>query len=288
MLGLALSAQDEKPWPFEFLHPKRPPAPRNRRRTLLIRAGVAVAVLLFAAWGLRAGLIHQRRKAMARIQARIDQVAKNRNVYRDMRLRAKIVHDWVLDKRDWLDHYAYLNALLPGCTDVYASSVLTGSRGVLHLSIQARSGEILAQIDKRLREAGYDLKPLAVTPFSDRYGYGFASSLELRLPDKLKTNTVALKAPERPADDGSLEPPKRASRASAVMPEASGAGRDSGAALKRPPGPPAVAPGPSGADREVGTVLNPQPATPGVAPSSNAGPTENPGPTEPKRKRKRP
>jgi hypothetical protein len=76
---------------------------------------------------------------------------------------------------------------------------------VLHVSIQARSGEILARIDKRLREAGYELKPLAITPCSDKYGYSFQSSLELTLPDKLKMDLAALKAPERPADDGSLD-----------------------------------------------------------------------------------
>jgi hypothetical protein len=140
-------------------------------------------------------------------------------------LRDKTLHDWVTDKREWLDHYAYLNALLPGCTEVYVTSISAGARGVLHLSIQARSGEILAQIDKRLREAGYGLKPLAVTPCSDRYGYSFQSSLELTLPSKLKVDLAALKAPERPADDGSLDAPRtRSSAPSAPAPgrEASG------------------------------------------------------------------
>ncbi len=204
-LGLALSAQDQTPWPFDFLHSKRPPAPRNRRREILIRAAVAGAVLLCVLWGIRAILIHQGVKIRNQLQAQINRTASNRQVYRDMRLRAKTVHDWVMDKREWLDHYAYLGELLPGCTEVYVTSISAGARGVLHLSIQARSGEILARIDKRLREAGYELKPLAITPCSDKYGYSFQSSLELTLPDKLKIDLAALKAPERPPDDGSLD-----------------------------------------------------------------------------------
>jgi Tfp pilus assembly PilM family ATPase len=207
-LGLALSAQDQTPWPFDFLHAKRPPAPRNRRRAILIRGAVAGAVLLCVVWGIRAILIHQQVKTRDLIQAKINAGAGNRQVYREMRLRAKTVHDWVMGKREWLDHYAYLNALLPGCTDVYVTSISAGTRGVLHVSIQARSGEILAGIDKRLREAGYELKPLAITPCSDKYGYSFQSSLELTLPDKLKLDLAALKAPERPADDGSLDAPR--------------------------------------------------------------------------------
>jgi hypothetical protein len=225
VLGLALSAQDSTPWPFEFLRPKRPPAPRNRLRAVLMRAAVAGAILLCVLCGLRVILIHRQVKIRDQLQAKLSQGANNRQDYREVRLRAKTLHDWVTDKREWLDHYAYLNALLPGCTEVYVTSISAGARGVLHLSIQARSGEILAQIDKRLREAGYGLKPLAVTPCSDRYGYSFQSSLELTLPSKLKVDLAALKAPERPADDGSLDAPRtRSSAPSAPAPgrEASG------------------------------------------------------------------
>jgi Tfp pilus assembly PilM family ATPase len=223
-LGLALSAQDQTPWPFDFLHSKRPPAPRNRRRAMLLRGAAAGATLLCVVWGIRAILIHHQVKIRNQLQAKINAAAGNRQVYRDLRLRAKTVQDWVTDKREWLDHYAYLSALLPDCTEVYVTSISAGTRGLLHVSVQARSGEILARIDKRLREAGYELKPLAITPCSDRYGYSFQSSLELTLPDKLKIDLAALKAPERPADDGSLEGPRpRPGAQSAATPGRDGA-----------------------------------------------------------------
>ena len=205
VLGLALSAQDQAPWPFDFLRPKRPPAPRNRRRAMLIQAAAAVAALLCLLWGLRAVLLHQRVKTRERLQASIKELAGRRQPHRETRLRAKTIQDWLGERRDWLDHYAYLSQVLPGCADVYVTSISAGARGVLHLSIQARSGEILADIDKRLRQAGYELRPLAVTPTSDRYGYAFQSSLELTLPPKMKIDLAALKVPQRPADDGSVE-----------------------------------------------------------------------------------
>jgi Tfp pilus assembly PilM family ATPase len=207
VLGLALSAQDQTPWPFDFLQPKRPPAPRNRRRAILLQAAAAAVILLCVLWGLRAVLIHRQLKTKNQLQALLDRTANNRQAFREVRLKAKTLRDWMTDKREWLDHYAYLNALLPPSSDVYVTSISAGARGVLHVSIQARSGEILGQIDKRLREAGYELKPLAVTPCSDRYGYSFQSSLEITLPAKMKIDLAALKAPERQADDGSLDPP---------------------------------------------------------------------------------
>jgi Tfp pilus assembly PilM family ATPase len=218
-LGLALSAQDQTPWPFDFLHPKRPPVPLNRRRAILLQAAAAAAVLLCVVWSVRAVLIHRQVKIRNGLQAQVNRTADNRKAYRELRLRAKTVHDWTMDKREWLDHYAYLSALLPGCTEVYVTSISAGARGVLHLSIQARSGEILAQVDKRLRQAGYEVRPLAITPCSDRYGYSFQSSLELTLPDKLKIDLAALKVPERPPNDGSLDAPRsRAGASSAATP----------------------------------------------------------------------
>jgi type IV pilus assembly protein PilM len=218
-VGLALGAQDPAGLPFDFLNPKRLPTQRNWRRIKLAAAAVAALILLTAVGSVRAHLIKQRARIRDQIQAQADLAAKNRALYRDLRGKAKMVNGWMADKKQWLDHYAFLSALLPPCTDVYITSFSTGARGVLHLSIQARSSEILAQIDKRLREAGYDLKPLAVSPGSDKLGYTFQSSLELVLPEKTKLDLSTLKVPARPDDDASLDPPRtRLKRESAPPP----------------------------------------------------------------------
>lgn len=203
--GLAIAALDQRQWPYDFLHPKRPPAPQNSRRKRLIMVGTAIALVFCCLMGIRQHLINNRKKIRDDIQAKIEAETKNKPIYREMRIKAKTVSDWALDKRDWLDHYAYLSMLLPSCSDVYVSSISTGSRGMMHLSIQARSGEILAQLDKPLRQAGYDIKPLAITPSSDKFGYSFQSSLEITAPEKVKTNAPGLKVSVRPGDDGSMD-----------------------------------------------------------------------------------
>ena len=204
--GLALSAQDSVAWPFDFLHPKRLPIALNVRRLQATIIGAAVLLLAVGVWGTFAILRHQRLAAMQQVKNELEPLLKNRPIYRDMRLRAKGVHDWSQDKREWLDHYAYLSTILPDCSEVYVTSISSGPGGVLHLSVQARSGDVLAQLDKRLREAGYRLRPLAVTPSSDKYGYAFQSSLELTIPAKMKLDLASAKAPERPSDDTSMGP----------------------------------------------------------------------------------
>lgn len=220
-VGLALGIQDAEGLPFDFLHPKRPPAPRNWARIKLVAGASLSAVLLLGLTGLRAHWIRQRLQIKEQIQTQVTQAEKNRALFRAMSLRAKTVREWRSEKRNWLDHYANLSALLPTSPDVYITSLSTGARGVIHLAAQARSGEILAQMDKRLREAGYQVKPLAVTPGTDRYGYSFRSSVELGLPEKMKLDLANLEAPSPREDGGSLEQTGQAPGTSSEKPSAS-------------------------------------------------------------------
>lgn len=207
-VGLAYEAQEPTGLPFDFLSPKGPPVPRNWRR-IKVLVGVAVAgTLMMSLWGVRAQLIQHRQQIKTALQTELTKAEKNRALYRNMRTKAKTVRDWTGENRDWLDHFAYLSTLLPPCTDVYLTTISTGTRGEIHLSAKARSGEILAQMDKRLRAAGYQLKPLAINPGNDRYGYGFQSAVKLTLTNKLKIDKTLLTADARPTDDGSLDAPR--------------------------------------------------------------------------------
>ena len=61
--------------------------------------------------------------------------------------------------------------------------------------MQARSGEILANLDRQLRAAGYEVKPLAITPGNDKHGYNFRSTVELILPAKMKIDLSKTQPP---------------------------------------------------------------------------------------------
>ena len=114
---------------------------------------------------------------------------------------------------NWLDHLAYLSAVLPAADQVYVSAINTTPQHVIRLSVQAKTGELLAELDKKLRAAGYEVKPLSITPASDKYGYNFRTTVELNVPKKMKPDLTKQKAPARPADD---TPPKSASTAKSL------------------------------------------------------------------------
>ena len=208
-IGLALGYADEPGLPFDFLNPKRPAVQRDLRR-VRIWTGLAVAAALFlVVFGVRTWLVSQRQKTLDIVNAEVAAAEKNRPTYKRMIQQAAVANEWVRGERDWLLHYAYLTAVLPPSEELYITSFSVSGQGALRLAVRAKSGQILAKLEKQLRAAGYDVKPVAITPSSDRNGYEFLSTVELIVPDKLKIDLAKVKPPARPADDASLEPPRK-------------------------------------------------------------------------------
>ena len=205
-LGLAFGLADPRGLPFDFLNPKRPAVPRDLGRIRLL-AGIAAlfAVFLFAG-SLRTYLLNQKTQINRNVALELAEAEKNRATYKRMIQQASVVQDWGRVQPNWLNHYAYLSALMPPSEDVYITSFSVTGQGVIRIAVQARSGEVLAKLDKQLRAAGYDVKPLAITPGADRHGYEFRSNVDLVVPEKLKIDLTKLKTPVRPSDDGSLDP----------------------------------------------------------------------------------
>jgi Tfp pilus assembly PilM family ATPase len=205
-LGLALGVTDPEGLPFDFLDPKKPAVQRDLRRIRLL-AGVAAVAALFLVLILVRSQLVQRRMAINRaVQAELTEAEKKRPIYRTMRLQAATVEEWQRGERNWLDHYAFLSAILPSSEEVYITSMNVSPQGAIRLAVQARSGEILAKLDKQLRAAGYEIKPLAITPGADRFGYDFSSTVELTVPDRMALDLAKVRPPARPADDMSLDP----------------------------------------------------------------------------------
>lgn len=205
-IGLALGALDPTSLPLDFLNPKRPAVERDMRRIRILIALAGVGCVCLLAAGVRSWLVTKRQKVLTALNAEVDEAEKKRGIYRRMIQQASVVSEWVKGERDWLDHYAYLSSVLPPSEEVHITSFAVTGQRALRLAVQARSGEILAKVEKQLRAAGYEVRPLSITPGTDRNGYDFRSNVELLVPDKLKIDLTKVRAPERPSDDSSLDP----------------------------------------------------------------------------------
>ncbi len=204
-LGLALGLGDPSGLPFDFLNPKKPAEPRDLRRIAILSGIAAAAFLIVSVLGLRTMLVNRRAAVLAQVNAEAAEAEKKRPVYRKLILQAGVVEDWIRGDRDWLEHYAYLTSVLPPSEEIYLSSITVSGTNAVRLAVQARSGETLARLEKQLVAAGYEVKPMAITPGSDRFGYDFRSTVEVSIPARLKVNLHAVKPAPRPIDDVSLD-----------------------------------------------------------------------------------
>lgn len=211
-IGLALGVNDPNGLPFDFLSPKKPAVQRDMRRIRTLAGIAAAAAALVFVLGLKSYLVTKRTKVAVEWAAKAAEAEKLRPIYRKMIFQGATIDDWEKGKRNWLDHYAFLSAILPGPDEIYITSLAVSGQGTIRIGVQARSGEVLARLDKQLRAAGYDVKPLAITPGSDRHGYEFRSNVELTVPAKMKPELAKVKPPTRPADDVSLDPKAKGSR----------------------------------------------------------------------------
>jgi hypothetical protein len=203
-IGLALGAQDAQGLPFDFLNPKRPAVRRNLQRIRLVMGVAAGLAALLFVFGVQTKLKKQREAAFIKLKADLDSAMKMRNTYTRMRRQANTLQNWSKGGKNWLEHLGYLSAILPKSEEVYLTSISVGSQGTIKLAVQARGGRILAEMEKQLRAAGYEVKPSAVTPGADKTGYNFRSSVEL-VPGKMKIDLATVHPPPRPLDDISLE-----------------------------------------------------------------------------------
>ena len=207
-IGLALSAGDPDGLPFDFLYPKRPPVQRNMRRIRILAGTAAAAAAMAFFFGLRQHYVDQRLKVQRQILAELSKEDKNRSLFRRTRLQAASLQEWMREGHNWLDHYAYLSSILPPSEEIYITQLSVGGQGTIRFAVAARNGETLAKLDKQLRAAGYNVKPLAITPAADKNGYNLRSNVELTLTDGMKIDLAKVNAPARPSDDASLDPPQ--------------------------------------------------------------------------------
>jgi hypothetical protein len=199
-VGLATGALDPRGMPFDFLHPKRPPAVRDTRRLRQLAIVTGVLALFLTTAGLRARWIGERERHRAALQEQVNLGSKNLGAYRLARNQARLLKEWTTAGRDWLDHMAVLSALLPPSRELYVTALSTSARNTLSLAVRVRSGETVDQLTATLRAAGYDVKAPAIMPATDRHGYRFQANLELEVPVIVTNNLDQLAVESRPAE----------------------------------------------------------------------------------------
>jgi len=227
-LGLALGQGSEAAPPFDFLNPKRPVVQRDLKKAAAIAAVAALVLVLLSVVGSAA---LYRYAAESRVSALTEEYNKLKEENRKIGALAKrieTVDSWVRAGRNWLDQWAYLSAVFPSCTDVYATSLKTNPDGSVNFTVKAKSNEAINELGKRLAAAGYDFKPGQVTSGSDPYGYTYATTIKVMVKPGMKVDLASVSPVPRPEDDVSAKEFGKPSAAAAAA---------SGGEAPKPPAP---------------------------------------------------
>jgi Tfp pilus assembly PilM family ATPase len=208
-LGLAIGHAGVAELPFDFLHPKRPPVQRDRKKVLAAVIGSAAALAVIA--GVAVGGTYLQAKK-SRIDALTQQLRDLEQKNKQVAAVAKPVNavdTWLQGGRPWLDHWACLSGAFPSCTDAYVTSISATQDGVLSFNVKARSSEAITELGHRLGEAGYGFKPGQVTTRGDPLGYTFNVGMKVLVKPDLKVDLAGVKYEPRPVDEAPASPPEK-------------------------------------------------------------------------------
>jgi len=204
-IGLAYGATSPSGLAFDFLNPKKPAVHRDLGKLKALLGIVAALAALFTLFGVRASMLKKREQTNQQLVEQLTAEKSKQKIYRAGRLQAKTIADWLKGGDDWLEHYAHLSAILPASEEIYLTSFSVSRSGTIRFGVQAKSGEVIARLDASLRTAGYDVRPIAITPGSDKHGYPFRSTVEIAAASDIEIDLAKLTPPARPADDASLD-----------------------------------------------------------------------------------
>jgi len=199
-LGLVLDQAAGGDVPFDLLSPKRPPVQRDIRKIRIAAGAAAAAVIVLAAVVIGAVHVHKNKARVAELRSERKELEKQVRKVRILRKRIEAIDAWVSDGRSWLDHWARLSGLFPGCEKIYITS-LRSSSGALDFTVRARDTEVVGELGNRLDGAGYSSKPGQMTIRTDPFGYQAGTSLKVFLDAQMEVDVAGIEYPRRPSDD---------------------------------------------------------------------------------------
>jgi Tfp pilus assembly PilM family ATPase len=180
LLGMLLDESAGRRHAMDFLHPKRPPKPVDRRRPILAAAGLLAALLLgigYQTWS-EISELDDANEELAQQLRELDGLVKKSAEHRQL---VEAVRQWKASEVNWLDEFRDLSLRLPSSRDVIISRItMTPARnggGQLHLSGLVRDPLVVAEIERRLRDAQHrDVRSDRILP---RSGEAYTRTFEV-------------------------------------------------------------------------------------------------------------
>ncbi len=174
----------------DFASPRKAPEKRDLRRVKILAATLAGVVLFGGIYMWRQGRITalQRQKSAIALE-NSDLREKLQAGSKDLEYAEKIGR-WVDRDLEWLDEFARLRDLLPGTDRMFIDNITFAAVpqngvGAIRFEAWARTEADINELTRRLREAGYGIKPFDtdLRPAAVSQEYQVRVQLEVVLPE---------------------------------------------------------------------------------------------------------
>jgi len=189
LLGMIADEANNHRHAIDFLHPRRPPLPPNRRNTLIAAATVMAAAALWFGWFTWSSF-SELNDDIDRLTRRTKRQAKVVKEIRNTEAAVAAIEQWKQGDVDWLDELRELSAKFPPARDAMLAR-LTLSRapaggGTIEMQGQVRDPAIIERMETNLRDAYHEVRSRRVQENDQERAltWQFESSISVAARDK--------------------------------------------------------------------------------------------------------
>ena len=185
LVGAALE-YDTGSLSVDLLNPKRPVEPPNPWKRRGVIAALAVGSLAIVGYLLLSD-VATLRETVADQQAELDGAKEVADKLQEKGDETRFVQQWLSDKVDWLSKLQLLSAQFPsgqGANVRRLSAAVNGDVGIFDLSIQVSDPSRVAELENRLRAAGFSVTSEQISEQSgnSEYPWQFEARVAFAIP----------------------------------------------------------------------------------------------------------
>ncbi|MEQ8785581.1 MAG: hypothetical protein RIC55_04750 [Pirellulaceae bacterium] len=217
LLGMLLDEAAGAAHAIDFLHPRKKPRPKSRKRTFALVGGAVAAVVLVAA-----GLAYSNYRSMdARIQElaqREEKLIEAEKTANQLIADASLLDAWNDGDVIWLDELRNLSKKYPPAQQAIITQLVAagGQReggGRYFIDCAAASPDAITDIERRLRDARREVQGTGGATDDNKLGYGwsFKKMVTIKPPTEEETAEQPSAADPSPSPASNTSPPPEAS-----------------------------------------------------------------------------
>lgn len=175
----------------DLINPRKAPEKKDLRRVKTLAALLAGVVVFAAGYSWRQGKLTELAEDKALIDGENTEIKDALAAGEKDLLQAERVGEWVNRDIEWLDEMVRLKSILPGTDRMFIdnfqfATIQRGGIGIVKLEGYAKSNADIDDLARKLREAGYGVKPFdpenRASAVSQEYGVKIL--LEVSLPEE--------------------------------------------------------------------------------------------------------